>query len=381
MGSKYLKIGIAMGGAFLIIFVIPGFVKMRPHIPTKEEIEKYTELIKTSAGNTFTNIKNSIAKNISFPYQTSVQIVSEKVTPTIKQENYWAPTFTPTPQRVPTDFNRPLGGLILTETPVKVLSPTVRPTLYIKPSIIPTKYIPPPTSTSIPTPTLRPTIYIPPPTSTPIPTPTEVVRTPNYSQIQSMPSNPPVIGCRGGTTSGCPVDQLYYTALDRGLGWATYYGEEQYIVAEVIHNRKGISMSDARSFVNETYMTKQSHLTPEEARSTGKVIAYGATRGPRDLWSIKYLFGIDNPSNPQPRFIGRVMIIDMAAPQDWSGNLAKLTYSYKGWKGLNWIVDLSKNGFVQIPSGYSGQQDNVREGRPGVVLIDESVIDQYIYQQ
>lgn len=365
-----------MGVALLIIFVIPGFVKMRPHIPTKEEIEKYTELIKTSAGNTITNIRNTIAKNISFPHQTSVQMISEQITPTIVQSNYWAPTFTPAPQ--PSSASQITPTIIIT-SPIG-LTPTIQPTLIIYPSatIIPTRYIPPFTPTLVPT--LRPTVFVPPATPTAIPpTPTQTIKAPDYTQIQSMPSNPPVIGCRGGTTSGCPVDQLYNTALDRGLGWATYYGEEQYIVAEVIHNRKGISMSDARSFVNETYMTKQSHLTPEEARATGKVIAYGATRGPRDLWNIKYLFGIDNPSNPQPRFIGRVMIIDMAAPQDWSGNLAKLTYSYKGWKGLNWIVDLSKNGFIQIPSGYSGQQDNVREGRPGVVLIDESVIDQYIY--
>jgi len=366
-----------MGAALLIIFVIPGFIKMRPHIPTKEEIVKYTELIKMSAGNTITNIRNTITKNISFPYQTSVQMISERITPTVVQSNYWAPTFTPAPR--PSGAPQVVPTIIIT-SPI-ILTPTTQPTLIIYPSAIitPTKYIPLPSLTLIPT--LQPTVFIPPPSPTFIPpVPTETIKTPDYTQIQNMPSNPPIIGCRGGTTSGCSVDQLYNTPLDRGLGWATYYGEEQYIVAEVIHNRKGISMSDARSFVNETYMTKQSHLTPEQARATGKVIAYAATRGPKDLWSIKYLFGIDNPTQPQPRFIGRVMIIDMAAPQDWSGNLAKLTYSYKGWKGLNWIVDLSKNGFVQIPTGYSGQQDNVREGRPGVVLIDENVIDQYIYQ-
>lgn len=365
----------AMGGAFLIIFAIPGFLKMKPHIPSKEEIEMYAQQMKMTAGNTFINIKNTLGRSFSFPSQTSVQIISEKITPTSVPQSYWAPTFTPTPQ--PSGFS-PITPSI-TKTPPKIPLPTIRPTLFTKPTIIPTKYIPPPSSTPIPIPTLRPTVYIPHPTSTPIPIPTEIVRTTDYTQIQNMPSNPPVIGCRGGTTSGCPVDQLYNTPLDRGLGWATYYGEEQYTVAEVIHNRKGISMDDARSFVNETFMSRQSDLTPEQARATGKVMAYGATRGPSDLWSIKYLFGIDDVSNPQPRFIGRVMIIDMAAPQDWSGNLAKLTYSYKGWSGLNWIVDLSKNGFVQLPTGYSNEPYDLGGGRPGVILIDESVIDQYIY--
>lgn len=353
-----------MGGAFLIIFAIPGFLKMKPHIPSKDEIEAY---------------KKSISVRFTFPTRAPAQIVAEQITPTITQNSYWAPTFTPAPQ--PSGFPKITPPIIITQS--KVPSPTVRPNISIKPTIIPTKFIPFPTSTPIPTPTLRPTIYIPPPTA--IPTPTNAIRTPDYTQIQSMTSNPPVIGCRGGTTSGCPVDQLYNTPLDRGLGWATYYGDEQTygysVVADVIHNRKGISMDDAHSFINETFMARQSDLTPEQARATGKVIAYGATRGPSDLWSIKYLFGIDDASNPQPRFIGRVMIIDMAAPLDWSGNLAKLTYSYKGWSGLNWIVDLSKNGFIQIPTGYSGQPDNVGEGRPGVVLIDESVIDQYIYSR
>lgn len=374
-----MKIGFAMGGALLIIFSIPGFLKMKPHIPSREEIEMYAQQMKMTAGNTFLNIKKTLTGSLAFPYQTSVQIISEQITPTIVQNNYWAPTFTPTPKLSGTPQITPSTMV----TPSKIPSPTSRPTSSIKPTVVPTKYIPPPTSTPIPIPTLRPTAHIPPPTSTPVPAPTEAVRTLDYSQIQSMPSNPPVIGCRGGTTSGCPVDQLYYTALDRGLGWATYYGDEQAygysVVADVIHNRKGISMDDAHAFISETFMERQSHLTPEQARATGKVMAYGATRGPSDLWSIKYLFGIDDASNPQPRFIGRVMIIDMAAPQDWSGNLAKLTYSYKGWSGLNWIVDLSKNGFIQIPTGYSGQQDNLGEGRPGVVLIDESVIDQYIY--
>lgn len=369
-----------MGGALLIVLAIPGFLKMGPYIPSKEEIEMYARQVKISTDSIISNMRTSLTNTLGFPYQTSVEITSERITPTTVQNNYWAPTVASTPQHVstiPDQLPSPRRQSV-TATPVNISSPTARPTLNVKSTPIPTIYTPSPTSAPTPVPTLRPTVFIP--------TPTETVKTPNYSQIRQMPVNPPVIGCRGGTTDGCSVDQLYYTALDRGLGWATYYGDELVtgysVVADVIHNRKGISMDDARAFINETFMARQSHLTPEQARATGKVIAYGATRGPSDLWSIKYLFGIDDASNPQPRFIGRVMVIDMAAPYDWSNNLAKLTYAYKGWDtGLNWIVDLSKNGFIQLPVGYSGQQDNVDEGRPGVVLIDEGVINEYIYNQ
>lgn len=270
----------------------------------------------------------------------------------------------------------PTGGLTPTASPTAGLSPTA--THVPTPTLSPT---PLPTVTLVPSNTPTPTAV---PTATPVPpSPTPTVKVPNYSKLADMVANPPQIGCVNGVLAGCPVDQLYNTPLDKGLGWATYYGDEHLsgynVVADVIHNQKGITVEEARKFIDDTFMAKQSNMTPEEAKKTGKVIAYGATRGPKDLWKIKYAFGIDDPKNPKPYFIGRIMIIDCAAKNDWATNLAKLTYGYKGWTSLNWIVDLSKNGFVQLPSGYSGNKDNTGEGRPGVILIDEGMLDQMIY--
>ena len=195
-----------------------------------------------------------------------------------------------------------------------------------------------------------------------------------------MVNNYGEVGCPNGTVQGCPVTELYNKSVDKGLGWATHYGSEHGIVATVIKNRKGITIEQANKFVDDNYMQKQSNLTPEEAKKTGKVISFGAARSPSDLWKIKYIFGIDDPKNPKPYFVGRLMVIDCAASHDWNPRLATYMYGYKGWSpSLNWIVDLSSNGMVQIPTGYSGQQGNTGEGRPGVVLIDESILDQMIY--
>lgn len=289
------------------------------------------------------------------------------VTPTATPSGYLTPTMsyvlTSTPRPTPT------GSYVLTSTPRPRATTSLLPTSTPKPT---------PTTSLLPSPTRVPT-----PTSRTVPTPTGGVRIPNYSKLADMVANPPQIGCIGGSLANCPVDTLYRTALDKGLGWATYYGDEHKtgynVVADVIHNRKGITIEAANAFIEDTYMQKQSHLTPEQAKKTGKVIAYAATRSPADLWKIKYVFGINDPKNPQPYFIGRIMIIDSAATNDWKNSLATLTYSYKGWSKLNWIVDLSKNGFIQLPTGLSGVQTNTGEGRPGVILIDESQLDEMIY--
>jgi hypothetical protein len=271
---------------------------------------------------------------------------------------------TTVPQPTPTSSVMPTTPARSTPSPTTVLVPTSTPA-----PIPTTKLIP--TSTPVPTPT----------SSTPKPTPS--IKVPDYTKLAAFVTNPPQIGCQGGTTNGCPVDELYRTPLAKGVGWATYYGDEHNtgynVVADVIHNNKGITVEAARKFINDNYMAKQSTMTPEAAKKTGKVIAFGATRSPQDLWKIKYAFGIDDPKNPKPYFIGRIMIIDCAASKDWSGNLATLTYSYKGWNKLNWIVDLSKNGFTQLPTGLSGVQSNTGEGRPGVILIDEGILDEMIY--
>jgi hypothetical protein len=249
----------------------------------------------------------------------------------------------------------------------------VSPTL---PTIVLTKAI----TTIIPTkiPTRVPT-KVPKPTTLPIPTPKK--RTPNYSEIAAMVANPPVIGCQFGIS--CNLTGLYNTSVMKGIGYATYYGDENStgynVVADVIHNLKRISMDQALKFIKDNYMVNQSEMTPEEAKATKKVVAFAATRTCKDQWKIKYLFGIDDPKNPSPYFIGRVMIMDCASEADWNDVLAQNTYSYKGWSKLNWIIDLSKNGFIQLPTGLTGNKNNVGEGRPGVVMIDESILDSIIY--
>jgi hypothetical protein len=264
--------------------------------------------------------------------------------------------------------------------PTPILFPTIRPTISL---IIPTQKVIPTVFSIIPTlkiiPTLIPTSLLIPttkPTARSLPT---VIKnkTVDYSTLNAFVANMPQIGCKNNTTIGCPVTSLYNTPLNQGLGYATYYGND--IVAEVIGNRKGISLSEVKRFISETSMEKQSDMTPVQARATGKVIGYGATRSPADLWRIKYLFAVDNPKNPQARFIGRIIIMDCPHPNDWSNRLATSTYSYKGWTRLNWIVDLSKNGFIQLPTGLSGRQENIGEGRPGVILVDEANLDSLIY--
>lgn len=198
----------------------------------------------------------------------------------------------------------------------------------------------------------------------------------NFEAIKGFVANPPVIGCQTG--QACDAASLGSAPLMKGIGFATYYGDESAtgynVVADVIHNWKKITMEEAKKFISDNMMTSQSNLTPSEAKATGKVIGYAATRTCRDQGKIKYLFGIDNPASPSPYFIGRVMVVDCAATGDWMNNLSKILYSYKGWSNLNWIVDLSKNSFVQLPSGVSGNKSNTGEGRPGVILVDESIV-------
>lgn len=274
----------------------------------------------------------------------------------------------PSPTKIPT----------ITATPIPFPSPT--------PTIQPT-LTPKPTSTPAPTATPKPTTV---PTLAPEPTepphPPSAEDKPDYSKIVDMVQNPPVIGCTG-TAQSCPITDLYNKPVDKGLGWATYYGDEHNpdttnnIVAKVLKNRKGISYEKALEYIDDTFMAKQSNLTPRQAKATGKFIAYGATRSPSDIWKVKYLFGIDDVNKPKARFIGRILIMDCAASNHWAERLSTLKYDYRGWKNppLNWILDLSKNGTIQLPLGYSGVATEVMEGKPGVVLVDESIIEQMVY--
>jgi hypothetical protein len=243
---------------------------------------------------------------------------------------------------------------------------TIVPTKII--DISPTKIIFP--TEEITEPIVKPTI-VPITIPTIAPTKSEEINI-NYEAIKNMVANPPVVGCRPGQT----CDALSYTNLPlmKGIGFATYYGDESItgynVVADVIHNWKKISMDDARKFIADHMMAKQSDMTPSQAKATGKVITYGATRTCKDLGKIKYLFGIDSPASPQPRFIGRMMIVDCARVSDWVDKFATWYYSYQGWDSLNWILDISKNGYYQLPA----QTSTSIGGRPGVVVIDESIV-------
>ncbi|MFH0773788.1 MAG: hypothetical protein V1922_05775 [bacterium] len=350
-----LRVFVALFLSFFVIKILPALLISSPYIPTKDELLHlvYIPSIKQIMA---PKVEDKISEQtIPSPTPTNISIV-----PTVTNETL---VIIPTP----TDIIFPTQGIVQAPTlfPTQEIIPTIAP-------VIPTQKITP-TSPPIPSP------Y---PTVTPSPS-VSPNKTPNYSAINALVANMPQIGCQNNTISGCPVDSLYQTPLEGGIGWATYYGNEHNsgynVVADVIHNNKRITLEAAHQFINDTYMEKQSNMTPDEAKQTGKVIAFAATRTPKDLWRIKYLFGIDNSKNPQARFIGRIMIIDCAAPNDWKNNLATLSYSYKGWTHLNWIVDLSKNGFIQLPTGLSGRQENTGEGRPGVILIDEASLDSYIH--
>lgn len=320
-----------------------GKLAYAPYAPTDLNDDGITDVVDYSLA------LYSLSKNAADdPVNLQTPIITPSATPTPTFSLFPSSTLTPSP--------------VPSATPIPTAVPTGVPTNTPTPM---------PTNTPTPTPT-------PMPTNTPIPTPS--VKVPDYSKIAAMAHDYGQVGCPSGSVSGCPADTLYNTPMNQGLGWATHYGPEHGVVATVIKNRKGISLEAANKFVDDNYMQKQSDLTPEEAKKSGKVIAFAATRGPKDLWKIKYMFGIDDPKNPKPYFIGRIMIIDCAASYDWNPRLATLLWGYKGWSpSLNWIVDLSSNGFIQIPTGLSGQQGNTGEGRPGVVLIDESILDQMIY--
>lgn len=210
---------------------------------------------------------------------------------------------------------------------------------------------------------------------------------PNYSAINDFAVNYPLTACQLDQTDDCK-NSLYQKPVVTGLGFATFYGygNRDYppgnpghdLVIEVLNNRKGFTDAESQRFIDSYYMENQSDMTPALAQQSRKVVAFGATRTPTDLWRFKYLFAIDDPANPQTRFIGRIMIIDMAAWHDWQDRLSTISYSYQGWDQLPWVLDLSKNGFVQLPVGTSGDWENYRGGRPGVVVIDESVVGSYI---
>jgi hypothetical protein len=270
-----------------------------------------------------------------------------------------------------------------TTNPTLTASPTIPPTSTTAVTIVAST----PTLTAAPTPTPSPTATLwpsttPTITSKPIPwskLPT-TQRSINRNKIIELINQRQLVSCVG--SQNCDKNQFNEIPLKKGVGFATYYADESNasnnnIVAIVIKNRKGITIGQARQFISNNLVSSQSNLTPNQAKNTGKVIAFGATRNCADLWSIKYLFGIDDPNNPNPYFIGRVMIVDCASRNSWHNRLSTISYSYKGWQKLPWIIDLSRNGFIKLPTGLSGNKDNLREGRPGVVLIDESVLNEF----
>lgn len=326
--KEKIKIIVSLFLSYLITFLIVNFSQIKDFLAKKYQQQKIFY-------NIFFSQKSS-PDNLKQPYQYQFQ-TKLLPSPTLKIIH------SPTPYL---NFS-PLTSFPLTKTPTQILSPTKTPTQ--KPS--PTKILV---------------------------SPTPKKRQINKEKLTALVKNPPKISCAQG--GNCA--DLYNQPLIEGIGFATYYGNESAtgynVVADVIHNLKGISMDEARKFIEKNLMKDQSNLTPDEARKTGKVIAFGATRSCKDEWRIKYLFGVNNPKKPDPYFIGRMMVIDCAREEDWLGYLSTLTYSYLGWDRLSWIVDLSRNGFIQLPTGLTGERDNTGEGRPGVILIDESVIDKYL---
>ncbi|MFH1602108.1 MAG: hypothetical protein ABIB61_04085 [Candidatus Shapirobacteria bacterium] len=101
-----------------------------------------------------------------------------------------------------------------------------------------------------------------------------------------------------------------------------------------------------------------------------------ATRSPSDIGQKYLAFGAPSAHNRANfYFIGAVLVVDCPKEEDWNERLSCWTYNYLGWSSLPWVADVSPELMTQLPAGWSGDPENLAEGRPGAMFVAKDIYD------
>jgi hypothetical protein len=106
-----------------------------------------------------------------------------------------------------------------------------------------------------------------------------------------------------------------------------------------------------------------------------------ATRSPQAIGEVYLAYGVSAPKE-DPRYLkplGPLFTGDCPRPDNWNNYFSQATYSYLGWKRLPWIAEVSDSIMEALPPGLSNDPDNLDKGRPGLLLINQSVYDEFRY--
>jgi hypothetical protein len=127
--------------------------------------------------------------------------------------------------------------------------------------------------------------------------------------------------------------------------------------------------------IRETIMGRvvesQQELSPEEALESNEVIGVVAVASGEDIGRKYLVYGQDTPDS-EFEFLGVIIAVDASGQPVGSGE----TYSFQGWQDLPLLGDASGPFWTLIPTGVSGDPANTNEGRPGVLLVSESVYEE-----
>jgi hypothetical protein len=115
----------------------------------------------------------------------------------------------------------------------------------------------------------------------------------------------------------------------------------------------------------------QQELSPEEALESNEVIGVVAVASGEDIGRKYLVYGQDTPDS-EFEFLGVIIAVDASGQPVGSGE----TYSFQGWQDLPLLGDASGPFWTLIPTGVSGDPANTNEGRPGVLLVSESVYEE-----
>lgn len=126
---------------------------------------------------------------------------------------------------------------------------------------------------------------------------------------------------------------------------------------------------EIREEILDRIVESQAELSPEEALASNEVVGIFAPPVPGALGG-KFLVYTQETPDSGFEFLGTIIAAD-ATTQD-----TRETYSFQGWEDLPWLGDAAGPFWDDLPVGVSGDPANTDEGRPGVLLISESMFEE-----